>query len=135
MSIREAKAALETLRQFRPDFTARFAEAFEAWDYDELGDRFGMYTPGDEAAPFFSEAFLYNLLGKDDARVLISNLRAVEKALDFDATPDLDDRQRAAAHLIALIEVVAKEAPEPHSVLPLAEATVEAIRNSEEVGP
>ena len=33
------------------------------------------YGKGDENAPFFSEAFLYNLLGKEDARTLLALLR------------------------------------------------------------
>lgn len=39
------------------------------------GVRFGMYAEGDENAPFFSEAFLYNLLGKDEARSVLSIIR------------------------------------------------------------
>lgn len=35
----------------------------------------GMYSEGDEAAPFFSEAFLYNLLGKDEARSVLGIIR------------------------------------------------------------
>lgn len=38
----------------------------------------GYYQKGDENAPFFSESFLYNLLGKDDARTL---LHLLEKAV------------------------------------------------------
>jgi len=33
------------------------------------------YEEGDEQAPFFSEAFLYNLLGKEDARTLLSLMK------------------------------------------------------------
>lgn len=33
------------------------------------------YEEGDEKAPFFSEAFLYILLGKEDARTLLSLMR------------------------------------------------------------
>ena len=32
-------------------------------------------------APFFSEAYLYELLGKDDARTLLSRLRAIGESL------------------------------------------------------
>ena len=35
------------------------------------GKRMGMYDEGDERAPFFTEAFLYNLLGKDEARSVL----------------------------------------------------------------
>lgn len=31
----------------------------------------GMYAEGDDETPFFSEAYLYNLLGKEDARTLL----------------------------------------------------------------
>ena len=31
----------------------------------------GMYVKGDDETPFFSEAYLYNLLGKEDARTLL----------------------------------------------------------------
>lgn len=33
------------------------------------------YEEGDEKAPFFSEAFLYILLGKEDARTLLSLMK------------------------------------------------------------
>lgn len=33
------------------------------------------YEEGDENSPFFTEAFLYNLLGKEDTRTLLSLLR------------------------------------------------------------
>lgn len=32
----------------------------------------GMYAAGDDETPFFSEAYLYNLLGKEDARTLLA---------------------------------------------------------------
>lgn len=38
------------------------------------------FEPGDERAPFFSEAYLYNLLGKNDARTLLALMRPVWKA-------------------------------------------------------
>lgn len=36
---------------------------------------------GDEEAPFFSEAYLYNLLGKEEARTLLALVRRVGEAL------------------------------------------------------
>lgn len=39
------------------------------------GERMGMYDEGDEQAPFFTEAFLYNLLGKDEARSVLGIMR------------------------------------------------------------
>ena len=35
------------------------------------------YSDGDEDCPFFSEAYLYNLLGKEDARTLLALMRPV----------------------------------------------------------
>jgi hypothetical protein len=35
----------------------------------------GHYTEGDENAPFLSEKFLYNLLGKSDARTLLGLIK------------------------------------------------------------
>ena len=39
------------------------------------------YEKGDEDAPFWTEAFLYNLLGKDDARTLLGYKASIEAAL------------------------------------------------------
>ena len=39
-----------------------------------------MYEEDDEQAPFFSEAYLYNLLGKDDARSVLRVVREVLEA-------------------------------------------------------
>lgn len=38
------------------------------------------YEEGDEDAPFFSECYLYNLLGKDDARTLLALMRPIWEA-------------------------------------------------------
>lgn len=38
----------------------------------ELNNGPGVFEPGDEKVPFFSEAYLYNLLGKEDARTLMT---------------------------------------------------------------
>jgi len=37
------------------------------------------YSKGDEDAPFFSECYLYNLLGKDDARSVQAILYCIAK--------------------------------------------------------
>ncbi len=37
------------------------------------------YVKGDENQPFFSEAYLYNLLGKDEARTLLGLMRPIWK--------------------------------------------------------
>lgn len=39
------------------------------------------YSKGDEEASFFSEAYLYSLLGKEDARTVLALLRAVGTAI------------------------------------------------------
>jgi len=39
------------------------------------------YEKGDETYPFFSEAYLYNLLGKEDARTLLCLMRPVWDAV------------------------------------------------------
>lgn len=51
-------------------------EQFQRWSASS-----GMYEEGDGQAPFFTEAFLYNLLGKDDARSLLSIVRRLGKSL------------------------------------------------------
>ena len=51
------------LKAFRVSDPASFAKQWAKQDG---------YEKGDELAPFFSEAFLYNLLGKEDARTLLA---------------------------------------------------------------
>jgi hypothetical protein len=66
-----------------PDNTYTFQiEGQQYWkQHFKAQDKIGMYTEGDEEAPFFSEAFLYNLLGKDNARTVLSIVnRLVEAA-------------------------------------------------------
>lgn len=67
MSYPEIQEALKELLDFHPE--------------DQHLDRDSdFYEAGDERAPFFSEAYLYNLLGKDDARSVLIGLRRVCKA-------------------------------------------------------
>jgi hypothetical protein len=47
------------------------------------------YEKGDEVAPFFSESFLYNLLGKDDARTILAVLNNFIRAMGIDPTMSL----------------------------------------------
>ena len=47
--------------------------------------KYSVFDKEDEDQPFFSEAYLYSLLGKDDARTLLALLR---QALEVD---DLDE--------------------------------------------
>lgn len=42
------------------------------------------YEKGDEKAPFFSEAFLYNLLGKEDARTVLTVLKNFIRSMGID---------------------------------------------------
>lgn len=44
------------------------------------GKRDGMYSKGDEEAPFLTEGFLYTALGKDDARTLLALVHHVVAA-------------------------------------------------------
>jgi hypothetical protein len=72
----EAREIAERLAGFRVEGTTYFRDLFIRNDTNEAtGERYGMYGEGDERAPFFTEAFLYNLLGKDDARSVLGLLR------------------------------------------------------------
>lgn len=42
------------------------------------------YTPGDDSAPFFSEAFLYPLMGKMDARTILAMVNNLVRAAGLD---------------------------------------------------
>lgn len=42
------------------------------------------YEKGDELAPFFSEACLYNLVGKEDARTILGLIRNVLRAVGLE---------------------------------------------------
>lgn len=42
------------------------------------------YSKGDEDAPFFSESYLYNLVGKDDARTVLGYLNHLAKMAGLD---------------------------------------------------
>ena len=42
------------------------------------------YSKGDEDAPFFSETFLYVLLGKSDARTVLALMRPLTEAVGLD---------------------------------------------------
>ena len=48
-----------------------------------LDTRDEMYEAGDENAPFFSEAYLYNLLGKDNARSILSCVSRICEACGY----------------------------------------------------
>jgi hypothetical protein len=67
----EAKDSVKDLWNFKPNYFG-LPNSFK---------NSGYYSKGDENTPFFSEAFLYNLLGKDDARTL---LHLMKKAVGDD---------------------------------------------------
>lgn len=53
----------------------------------ELSDAFKktpFYEENDENAPFFSEAFLYNLVGKEDARTILGLIEHLARAAGVD---------------------------------------------------
>jgi hypothetical protein len=50
------------------------------------------YSNGDENSPFFSEAYLYSLIGKEDARTVLAMLHRLMVACGFDRT----DLEKAA---------------------------------------
>ena len=61
----EKKERLKRLMEWTPE---GLAAGFKDGPY---------YAEGDEDAPFFTEAYLYNLLGKEDARTLLALMRPV----------------------------------------------------------
>jgi hypothetical protein len=72
----EARELAEYIREFTLEGSDYWRKLFITSDTTDDGStRFGMYNEGDEAAPFFSEAFLYNLLGKDEARSVLGIVR------------------------------------------------------------
>jgi hypothetical protein len=74
--IEALRAFLDFKPQDRPDWPRRAA-------YGKEG-----YEKGDEDAPFYTEAYLYNLLGKEDARTLLMYERKARAALArWDAKP------------------------------------------------
>ncbi len=84
-AIRESHA--EAVEAFR-DLVAWTAEAGESYREEFLrherewyGEGVHAYEEGDEKAPFFSETFLYLLLGKEDARSLLGRLNRLGEAL------------------------------------------------------
>jgi hypothetical protein len=56
-------------------------EAISGLNYGE-----GAYEEGDVKAPFFSEAFLYNLVGKGDARSILGLMRQLSEAIKAEST-------------------------------------------------
>jgi hypothetical protein len=82
------------------------------------------YRKGDETAPFMSEAFLYNLLGKEDARTLLALVNqfadaagldrvGVHRALttEYEAMAAQDTEREEAARRQVLLRKLRKAAP------------------------
>lgn len=69
-SNRELIRAIKALKEWTPEFKS---ECFD------ISNPF--YKVGDENSPFFSESFLYTLLGKGDARTLLSLMKPIWKLI------------------------------------------------------
>lgn len=68
----------------------------------------GHYSKGDEDAPFYSESYLYNLLGKEDARTVLGYLHHLAKMAGL----DLYEIQREVSAEIAAEEKAEAERKE-----------------------
>jgi hypothetical protein len=66
-----ASARKAALKAWMKDFEVFKVESIPT-GFNQKND---YYTKGDEEAPFWSESFLYPLLGKEDARTLLAKLR------------------------------------------------------------
>jgi hypothetical protein len=58
----------------------------ELWEFKlpgHLDKNSEYYEEGDDEAPFFSEAYLYNLLEKEDARTVLAYLHAAERPFGY----------------------------------------------------
>lgn len=71
----EATELARRIREFTLEGSTHWRKLFTENDTSSTGERYGMYAEGDEFRPFFTEAFLYNLLGKDEARSVLNILR------------------------------------------------------------
>ena len=81
-----------------PDLSPELREAVKelfAWVPGELpetvdrSEECGMYQPEDEGAPFFTETYLYNTLGKDLARSLLARAERVCQLLTGRSVDDI----------------------------------------------
>jgi len=72
----DIKTLLLKIFTFKPEgaYSEAFIEALKESPY---------YREGDENHPFFSEGFLYNLLGKDNARTVRAYLHSLMAAMGF----------------------------------------------------
>jgi hypothetical protein len=79
ISFKEAAQRIADLKLEGPDYWKRLFQLIDIGlgDYEEP---YGMYAEGDEEAPFFSEAFLYNLIGKEEARTVLALMHTLLQA-------------------------------------------------------
>ena len=61
-----------------------------------------------EKAPFFTESYLYELIGKDDARSILSRVEGIQQALQPGANKLFDPRGDAFREVLKDIEVTAR---------------------------
>lgn len=78
LTAQELKAKVEAARAGVADLVAVKLDAMIRQEIENSP----YYEDGDEEAPFFTETFLYCLLGKDDARAILGPIRRLQRALD-----------------------------------------------------
>lgn len=88
---KEAHSRYHVYRQFSDDHNWKvtlkdMANWTPEFPTDAFTDDNPFYCGGDENAPFFSEAYLYPLLGKEDARTLLYFFRAVFREMGVNLT-------------------------------------------------
>lgn len=92
----EVKKALERLKAWTPEATpVQFQAKFNPANVGKLAKNWAIRQPEldlDARAPFFSEAYLYNLLGKEDARTLLALIRRLEAAVERESEAEQADR-------------------------------------------
>lgn len=90
----DARALFKKLLRFKVDGSP--LRGFKSSDY---------YSKGDEAEPFYSEAYLYNLLGKDSARTVLAYLHELMESMGLNP---LDVEREVNAELAAEAEAEEK---------------------------
>lgn len=80
------RVALAKLKSWRPqDTPIQFRAKYNPYNFGAEPNKWLVAQDeldSDKQAPFFTEAYLYSLLGKEDARTLLTLLRRVEEAAD-----------------------------------------------------
>jgi hypothetical protein len=69
------REAITRLYEFQPEWH---------WNLKNILENQEGYSKGDENAPFFSEAVLYPLLGKEDARTVLALIGNIIRATGLD---------------------------------------------------